>query len=226
MLWVVGILLAAAGAVLGLSALYPGALASQDAQTQLAYGLALVAILCASLAVAPRLRVREAIKVGFTWLAIFLVLVTVYRYQDGFRTLGREMFYVIDPSAPKGGEGGTVHLRASIGGHFLATAHVNGKRVRFLVDTGASQVVLTQGDARHVGIDVDDLDYVTPVVTANGQTYVAPVRLKSVKLGSIEMTNVQAAVARSEMDTSLLGMTFLRRLKSVEFTPRELVLTN
>lgn len=223
MLWVLAILLSVVGAVLGLTALYPGALGSQDAQMHLAYGLALVTLLVSALVLTPRLKAREVIKVSLTWIAIFLALVTIYRYQDGFRQLGREMVFAIDPSEPKS-EANTVRLRASTGGHFLASAEVEGKRVRFLVDTGASEVVLTKDDAKRIGIKIDDLAYVTPVLTANGQTYVAPIRLKSITVGDITIKNVDAAVANNDMDTSLLGMTYLRRLKSFEFSPQELIL--
>lgn len=224
MAWVLGALLAVVGGVLGLSLLYPGALASQDAQVQLAYGLALVTLLIGSLLVMPRLRVKETAKAALTWAAIFLALLTVYRYQDGFRKLGSEMLYTVDASAPETTSGGVERLRASQGGHFLATAEVNGKRVRFLVDTGATTVALTREDARRAGLKVDDLDYVVQVQTANGMTTMAPVRLKSIRIGSIEVKNVQASVARDGLEGSLLGMSFLRRLSGVEFKPNELVL--
>jgi aspartyl protease family protein len=225
MVWLLVILLAAVGGVLGLNALHPEALASQTAQVHLAYALALGAILISSLILTPRLRASETIKVGLTWAAVFLALIVIYRYQDGFKELGRQMVYAIDPSEPQS-EGSSVILRASMGGHFLATAQVNGHRVRFLVDTGASEVVLTQDDAKRAGINIDDLAYTNPVETANGETYVAPVRLKSVKLNDIEIGGVDAAVARNGLDMSLLGMTFLRRLKSVEFSSQKLVLKN
>jgi aspartyl protease family protein len=222
--WVLGALLAVVGGVLGLSLLYPGALASQDAQIQLAYGLALVTLLIGSLLVMPRLRVKETAKAALTWAAVFLALLTVYRYQDGFKKLGSEMLYTVDASAPESTGDGIERLRASSGGHFLATAEVNGKRVRFLVDTGATTVALTREDARRAGLKVDDLDYVVQVQTANGMTTMAPVRLKSIRIGSIEVKNVQASVARDGLEGSLLGMSFLRRLSGVEFKPNELVL--
>lgn len=224
MLWVLGALLAVVGGVLGLSLLYPGALSSQDSQIQLAYGLALVTVLVGSLLLTPRLRVKETAKAALTWAAIFLALMTIYRYQDGFKKLGQEMLYTVDASVPETKAGGVERLRASMGGHFLATAEVNGKRVRFLVDTGATTVALTRGDAQRAGIKVDELDYITQVQTANGITTMAPVRLRSIRIGSIEVHNVQAAVAQGGLEGSLLGMSFLRRLSSFEFKPNELVL--
>lgn len=134
MVWLLVILLAAVGGVLGLNALHPEVLASQDAQVHLAYGLTLFAILISSLLLTPRLRTQETIKVGLTWVAVFLALVTVYNYKDGFRELGRQMLVAVDPSEPETQGSGSVVLRASVGGHFLATAQVNGHRVRFLVD--------------------------------------------------------------------------------------------
>lgn len=84
--------------------------------------------------------------------------------------------------------------------------------------------MLTQDDAKRIGIKVDDLEYSRPVETANGETFVAPIRIKSIKLNDIEIDGVDGSVARNQLDTSLLGMTFLKRLKSVEFNQQKLVL--
>jgi aspartyl protease family protein len=216
-------LLGSVGLVMSLDALFPGVLAHRDAQMQLAYGLGLVAVVFSSLALTPRLKAREIVKAALTWVAVFLALLVFYRYQDGFRQLGREMIYVVDPAQPKS-EAREVHIRASMGGHFVVLGEVEGESVRFLVDTGASEVVLSQADARHVGIKTDRLAYVMPVQTANGQTYVAPVRLKKLRVGTIELEGVRAAVARDGLDTSLLGLTFLNRLSAVNFSRQELVL--
>ena len=222
MIWVLSAILAVVAGVLGLNAWLPGLLGSQDAQNQFAYGLTLTFLIFSSIALISRLRVKEILKTSLTWLAIFLALTVFYQYRDGFRQLGQQMVLAVDPAVPQS-VGGEVRIRASDGGHFLANAEVEGKRVRFLVDTGASSVVLTSDDAKRLGIRVDNLVYSVEVATANGRSFVAPIRIKSISLGTIHVEDVPAAVARDGLDTSLLGMSFLRRL-TVQFDKDGLVL--
>lgn len=109
-------------------------------------------------------------------------------------------------------------------GHFWADAVVDGRPVRFLVDTGATTVALTLDDARSLGLDPDGLTYSYTVMTANGSEKAAPVRLGLVAVGRAEVTNVQAFVLQGGLQTSLLGMSYLGRLAKFEATPDSLVL--
>ena len=109
--------------------------------------------------------------------------------------------------------------------HRLWLAAVGGTPVTFLFDTGASMVVLTADDARRAGFHADRLDYRVPVMTANGMTQVAPVRLSSLSIGGISVDNVRAAVAKpGDLEASLLGMTFLDRLDGYQVQRDRLVL--
>jgi aspartyl protease family protein len=88
--------------------------------------------------------------------------------------------------------------------------------VRFAIDTGANGVVLSPADAARAGIDADSLKFGLPSETANGVGYVAPVTLSSLTVGQIRLANLPAAVVKTPMSTSLLGMAFLKRLESFE----------
>ena len=109
-------------------------------------------------------------------------------------------------------------------GHFWAEADVNGRQVRFLVDTGASAVALTVDDARRLGFDPHSLDYSYSVTTANGQTRAAAVKLASVSVAGARVADVDALVIESGLDASLLGMTYLGRLSRFEATRSSLIL--
>lgn len=100
--------------------------------------------------------------------------------------------------------------------HFRLTLRINGVPIDFLVDTGASQVVLTQADAARVGLDPDNLPYIGTAFTANGEVATAPVRLDTVELGDIRDTRIRASVNSGDMDMSLLGMSYLSRFESIE----------
>lgn len=108
--------------------------------------------------------------------------------------------------------------------HFRLTLQINGVDVDFLVDTGASQVVLTKADAARIGLDPDTLPYTGTAMTANGEVATAPVRLDTVQLGDITDTWVRASVNSGEMDLSLLGMSYLNRFESIEIRPDRLIL--
>jgi aspartyl protease family protein len=112
----------------------------------------------------------------------------------------------------------------SADGHFWAEGLVNGRRVRFLVDTGASAVALTLADARRLGFQTADLDYTAEVATANGKARVAPITLDSVSVAGARVAGVQAFVVEKGLDTSLLGMTYLGRLSRFEATQGSLIL--
>lgn len=114
-------------------------------------------------------------------------------------------------------------LTKSADGHFWAEGTVNGKRVRFLVDTGASAVALTLADARRLGV-TGDLNYSVEVSTANGKTRAAPVTLDTVSVAGARVAGVQAFVVEDGLETSLLGMSYLGRLSRFEATPSALIL--
>lgn len=109
-------------------------------------------------------------------------------------------------------------------GHFWAEAEVNGRSVRFLVDTGATAVALTAADAQRLGYSLKDLDYAYSVTTANGQARAAAVKLASVSVSGARVADVDALVIEKGLDTSLLGMTYLGRLSRFEATRQSLIL--
>jgi len=109
---------------------------------------------------------------------------------------------------------GSTTLYADSGGHFFATATVNGSStIRFLVDTGASMVSLGNGEAKRAGLDYTKGERVV-LMTANGATTAYKIKLNSVKVGGITLTNVDALVAEGDgLNMGLLGMSFLNRLE-------------
>lgn len=120
---------------------------------------------------------------------------------------------------------GTVELKAGRGGHFFADVEINGWRTPVMVDTGATIVALTYEDAENAGIYPRDKDFTHQVSTANGIARVAPVYLERVSLNGITVHNVRAAVAEpGKMRTTLLGMSFLGKLKRVEMREGTLIL--
>ena len=118
-----------------------------------------------------------------------------------------------------------VKIRKRPDGHFVVRTEANGVMLHMLVDTGASTVVLKPEDAQRLQIDVENLRYLVPVQTANGTTYAASVRLQTLSIGEISLRDVDALVAkRGTLRDNLLGMSFLNRLTSFEFSGEYLTL--
>lgn len=164
--------------------------------------------------------VRDAV----TWLALGLGLVTLYAYKDELTPIAARVVGELLPGTAMTVEtsaGGLteVKIRRRLDGHFTAKVDVNGKSVSMIVDTGASSIVLTPEDAKKAGIDPEKLTYRVPVLTANGRTVAARIRLDEVSIGPLDRTKVEALVARpGALTQSLLGMSFLSRLRSYEFS--------
>ncbi|MEE8507140.1 MAG: TIGR02281 family clan AA aspartic protease [Kiloniellales bacterium] len=110
------------------------------------------------------------------------------------------------------------------GGHFLVDAVVNDVAIEFLVDTGASTVILTPADARRLGFELEYLEFTERFQTANGVIEGAPVTLQEMRIGELELDDVDSTVVRSQISKSLLGMTFLSRLDSYEVVENRLIL--
>ncbi|KXG86778.1 TIGR02281 family clan AA aspartic protease [Agrobacterium bohemicum] len=161
------------------------------------------------------------------WLVIILGLIAIYLYRYDFQRVGERVLAGLIPGravvvTTQNGEQEVI-LNKSMSGHFETDAKVNDGTVHMLVDTGASSVVLARADAEAVGINVDNLSYSVTVMTANGRTSAAPVRLSEIAIGPIVRQNVSALVAQEgQLDQSLLGMTFLSTLGSLQMQTDEL----
>lgn len=109
-------------------------------------------------------------------------------------------------------------------GAFQVVGRVNGQRVMFVVDTGATDTVLSPTDARRLGVDTGGLNYALPVETANGAGRAAAFTADSLAVGPIRVSNFPMSVNQAAMSRSLLGLSFLRRLDSFEVRDRKLIL--
>ena len=118
-------------------------------------------------------------------------------------------------------------LKAGQNGHFIVRAEINGTHIKVLVDTGASAVALSYEDASDIGLRPKNLDYDIPVSTANGLTKAAGVTLDEVEVNGVRVSDVQGLVMpEGVMRGSLLGMSFLSKLKSFKVEDGVLYLKN
>jgi aspartyl protease family protein len=220
------VLLAVVGAIaFGLHTLFPEALRFEQNRMSLVYYLAWIALIGSGIVMTFRQRWSRAVKHGVAWTLVLLVLIAAYAYKADLQEAALRVAAAIVPGMAVETAPGEIVLRAAADGHFYADATVDGVRVRFLVDTGASSIALSAEDARRLGFDPEHLHYFLPVTTANGTALAARVTLGDVRLGGIAFENVAAAVMPpGALDRSLLGMSFLDRLAGFEIAGDRLIL--
>lgn len=181
---------------------------NEDALLRLVYLSVLGAAIVAGVFAAYRGRMATGIQHALVWVLIILGLVAVYGLRE-------DLTAALVPGTAVERKGDALVLRRAADGHFHLNAEVNGAPVEFLVDTGASDLVLSRRDARRAGIDPDEIAYTRRAMTANGQVSIAPVRLDSVEIAGIEARGVPAVVGSEGLFGSLMGMSYLDRWSRV-----------
>jgi aspartyl protease family protein len=118
-------------------------------------------------------------------------------------------------------------LDAGGGGHFSTQAQINNASIEVLVDTGATAVALSYEDAQKAGLQPNTLQFDVPVSTANGVAKAAKVTLRKVAIGTVRVTDVEGLVLqKGAFSGTLLGMSFLGRLRSFSVENGKLILKN
>jgi aspartyl protease family protein len=190
----------------------------------LIYKIALLIFIGGAVLALFRERIAEAFQAAMFWVVIGLLLAVGYTYRHDLRDIGDRVLSELLPGRALS-RGGTVEIARGNRGEFQIVAEINGARISTVYDTGASAVVLTQEAAKAAGLPLDFLNYSVQVETANGRTRAAPVNLDRIRVGGIEERAVPALIAQpGQLRMSLLGMSFLNRLKSSEVRGDRLVL--
>ncbi|MBW7921689.1 MAG: TIGR02281 family clan AA aspartic protease [Rubellimicrobium sp.] len=188
-----------------------------DQIMRLLWLLLLVAVLGGWFMLQMRRRPGQSLQHLAVWGLIFAGVVASYGLWQDIRSELRPAQALM--------ANGSIEIPLGRDGHFHAVVTINDVPVSFVVDTGASEIVLTAKDAARVGIDPQALAYIGQARTANGVVRTAPVRLRSVALGPFEMTDVRAVVNEGDMDGSLLGMSWITQFARVEIERDRLTLT-
>lgn len=162
--------------------------------------------------------IGKTMQMAMIWGFIFLGVVAGYGLWNDVQrqTTGSQMLQLGN---------GMISVPRQNDGHYYLTLALNGENIRMVVDTGATNMVLSLEDARRAGLDPDSLNFIDTANTANGQVRTAPIRLDTVRLGDITDTDVFASVNGGEMDGSLLGMGYLEKWGRIEISGGELRLT-
>jgi aspartyl protease family protein len=228
--WYLVFVAALGGLIAYLISNYPGAVEGTQDRASLIYYVLWGLVLGSAIIGFRGLRRRGGLaSLGFAaksilaWAVLAIVLVLGYSYRADLGAMKNRILGELAPASPIATGARRIAVRAGPYGHFYIDAEVNGQPVRFLVDTGASDIVLSPADARRVGLDPGSLSYTRAYGTANGMVRGAPVVLRSLAVGPLRIADMPASVNGAPMNGSLLGQTFLKRLRG--YSVREGVLT-
>lgn len=172
-------------------------------------------LLVVSLLAVPWGRIGVGRLAGYAaaWAAIFAAgWMVVGGRDDARRYFERAQATDTQVEAISDAKGGEVRVVAALDGHFWVRATVNGEPVRFLVDTGASDVVLSAATARRVGIDTRTLRFDRMGISASGHVRAADARVRRMVVGPIVRTDMPISILDGNAEINLMGMRFLRTL--------------
>ncbi|MEP2891001.1 TIGR02281 family clan AA aspartic protease [Tateyamaria sp.] len=182
---------------------------SSDNIAQLAYLGALALVLGGAFLLSSKLKLSQTLQMAAIWALIFIGAIAVVGLWDDLQD-------DLNPSQTRFDGDGTIEIPRSRDGHYYLTLDINGAPIEFIVDTGASEIVLNADDAKTAGLPAEDLVFLGRAATANGEVRTAPVRLDTVSIGPHTDTNVRAVINDGELWQSLLGMGYLQNWGRIE----------
>ncbi len=175
-------------------------------------------VLGAGFLLTNKLKLGQTLQMAATWVLIFIGAIGAFGIWGDIQG---DLF----PHQTRFEDGGSIVVPRARDGHYYITLDLNGTATEFVIDTGATDIVLTQDDAVQAGLNLQELAFVGRAMTANGEVRTAPVRLDTISIGPFEDTDVFAVVNNGQMDQSLLGMGYLQRWGRIEISGNELTLT-
>ena len=212
---VVSVFLAGLVILVGLTRAFPGAVQG-NSWGYVVYLLVILSAGAIRVLQAGPIKWRQGFSHFTTWLTLVAVLVLGVSYQAEILGVLRRAGSTFTGGYPVALKKGEAVIARDAGGVFGVMGMANGKPVRFMVDTGASETVLSPEDAQRLGVDLSGLKFDIPSETANGVGYGARYELDRLSVGDIAFDKVPVIINQASMSSSLLGQTFLKRLKSVE----------
>ena len=216
LIWLV-VLCALAGGVILLAQRFPG----QDKQdwSRAGYLAVLLAAISARILTAGPINWGQKARHAAIWVGVVLVIAVGFTYRGELLDVGQRVRGELIPgmaqTASTSGGAQALVVSATEAG-YQVMGEVNGQPVRFIVDTGATDTVLSPADAHRAGLDSPSLDYSHLAETANGTGRGARAVAATLGVGSIQFTNMPVVINQAPMSGSLLGMSFLRRLDGFE----------
>ena len=171
------------------------------------------------------IKFKKVLKYSAAWLGVAIFFIALYSYRFEFADLKSRILGEINPTSAQVNKSGEITINLAKDGHFYLRVKINQIPILFMVDTGASDVVISRKEAQKIGINIDKLNFNRRYQTANGVSFGAGAVADEIEFAGIKFNNVPISVNSADMGTSLLGMSFLRKFKKYEFYRDKLILT-
>jgi aspartyl protease family protein len=217
-----------AGFVLALVRAFPDAIHTTNDWANVAWAVGLLLLLSAGVARLGRGALTQHLKSAALWTVLVGALALGYAYRDVFADAPQRLQMAFATGYPIAiGDHGAEHevvVPQDARGAFVLNAKVNGQPVKFVVDTGATDTVLSPAAAERLGVDLKTVDFKQSAETANGMGYGAPFTANRLDVGPIAFADFPMVINQAPMSTSLLGLSFLNRLEDFEIRDRKLIL--
>ncbi|MFN3619701.1 TIGR02281 family clan AA aspartic protease [Sphingorhabdus sp.] len=189
----------------------------------LIWGVVCILLLISSLA-ARRLPLGYIAKAGLAWVAIFAALFAIFSFRFEFLGVWERVKADIAGTGGQTISGEAIELRRQDDGHYWLQANINGKPVRFMIDSGATITAVNANTASETGIEVDANGYPIILNTANGRVAAKRGVARSLSIGPHNIQNHQVVVSDSFGDVNVLGMNFLDSMASWKVEANMMVL--
>ncbi|MDB5495217.1 MAG: putative aspartyl protease [Phenylobacterium sp.] len=222
-LWLV-LFAALGGIVIALARAFPEAVRTPDDWADVAYGVGVVILVSAGIFRARRGAFAQHLRDAAIWVAVVAVLALGFAYREELAGVPQHLRLAFSAGEPVTTADHVLVIPQDEQGAFVVVGKVNGQRVRFMVDTGASDTVLSPDDARRLGVAVDRLRFDDVAETANGVGHGAPYTAQRLEVGPISLETFKMTINQAPMSSSLLGLSFLNHLESFEIRGRKLIL--
>ncbi|MBJ7253268.1 MAG: TIGR02281 family clan AA aspartic protease [Sphingomonadaceae bacterium] len=177
----------------------------------LIWGVVCILLLVSSLA-ARRLPLGYVAKAGLAWIAIFATLFAIFSFRFEFIGIWERVKADISGTAGQNISSEAIELRRQDDGHYWLMVDINGKPVRFMLDSGATMTAINATTASEVGVEADG--YPIILSTANGRIAAKRGVVRSLSVGPHSIENHQVVVSERFGDVNVLGMNFLNSMQS------------
>jgi len=187
----------------------------------LIWGVACILLLVSSFA-ARRLPLTYIAKAALAWIAIFAALFAIFSFRFEFISIWERVKADISGTAGQSISGEAIELRRQDDGHYWITVDINGKPVRFMVDSGATMTAINATTAKEAGVEANG--YPIILSTANGRVAAKRATVQSLVVGPHKIENHAVVVSESFGDVNLLGMNFLNNMQSWRVEANKMIL--
>jgi aspartyl protease family protein len=186
--------------------------------------LLLAMVLVGSALLSRRWSLTGALSMALWWVAIFVIALGIFSYRNEIGGIADRIKSEVTGEAQQRIEGSTLRINKSLDGHFWVEALVNGRSLRFLIDSGASITAVSENAAIGAGLNIDQSGFPMVLMTANGPVEARRSNIAMLEIGPLRASDLTIVVSPAFGGVNVLGMNFLSQLKSWRVEGDEMIL--